>query len=487
MLGVGIVTRLAQRPTSPWAVLAVGGVEPVFDSSVAADLGYQLSMIGVGALIAGAALVDRLALNRLPRWTRSIVAAVVGTTIATIASAPLVAWYFGRVSLIAPASNLAAGPLIALAQPMLFCGMVLAPLRPLALLIADATHPLLAGLDRVALWSAAVPYAAIQVAPTRLDGVLAAIACGAVLVACASREWPRAALVAIAAVAALAWRPLAPGPSSLAELHVIDVGQGDAIALRTPHGRWVLFDAGRAWAGGDAGRSTIIPYLHRRGGALAMFVLSHPHTDHVGGAASVLRALQPARYVDAGFPGGASAYRASLVAARDARVRWTRAHPNDSVVVDGVTITFLAPDSAWTASLADPNLASVVTLVRVGDVRFLLTGDAEGPEEDWLLANEGDRLRADVLKVAHHGSRTSSTAAFLAAVRPRLALVSVGAGNTYGHPSTSVLAALGNAATGGAQVLRTDQLGTIVARTDGQRIFLEAGGEKWELPRSPAP
>src|SRR6185436_18312111 len=139
---------------------------------------------------------------------------------------------------------------------------------------------------------------------------------------------------------------------------------------------------------------------------------------------------------------------------------WARAHPGDSIVVDGVTLTFLAPDSAWTANLDDPNLASVVTLVRVGDVRFLLTGDAEAAEEDWLVAHQADALRADVLKVAHHGSSTSSTPSFLAAVRPRLALVSVGAGNTYGHPSLPTLAAIAASGPGGergaAQVLRTD-------------------------------
>jgi competence protein ComEC len=153
-------------------------------------------------------------------------------------------------------------------------------------------------------------------------------------------------------------------------------------------------------------------------------------------------------------------------------------------VIDGVTITFLAPDSAWTASLTDPNLASVVALVRVGDVRILLMGDAERAEEEWLLSQDRAALRADILKVAHHGSRTSSIEPFLDAVSPRLALVSVGVGNTYHLPTPSVMRALG---AHGAQVLRTDYLGTIVARTDGQRIFLEAAGDRWELPqRSPS-
>lgn len=264
---------------------------------------------------------------------------------------------------------------------------------------------------------------------------------------------------------------------------MIDVGQGDAIALRTPRGHWILIDAGRAWRGGDAGRSTVVPYIGRRSGRLDLFVLSHPHTDHVGGAASVLHALRPPTYVDAGFPGAADAYRTSLDVARREHVHWVRAHPDDTLTVDGVSLRFLAPDSAWTASLVDPNLASVIVQAHYGDVTLLFMGDAEQPEEEWLLARDSAVLRADILKVAHHGSRTSSSEAFLAAVQPRLALVSVGAGNSYGLPTPGIMRRL---AASGAQVLRTDRLGTIVARTDGHRIFVDAAGDTWELPpRSP--
>jgi competence protein ComEC len=141
-----------------------------------------------------------------------------------------------------------------------------------------------------------------------------------------------------------------------------------------------------------------------------------------------------------------------------------------------VKIRFLAPDSVWTASLSDPNEASAVALVQYGRVRFLMTGDAEAGEEEWILAHNADELSADVLKVGHHGSSTSSTDAFVAGVRPRVALVSVGAANTYGHPSIDVVRALGAA---GAQVLRTDQLGSVVVRTDGRSLTVDAGGGQW--------
>ena len=145
-----------------------------------------------------------------------------------------------------------------------------------------------------------------------------------------------------------------------------------------------------------------------------------------------------------------------------------------------MTVSFLAPDSAWTIGLKDPNLASTIALVRYGTVRFLLVGDAERGEEDWLLANKWDELHADVLKVGHHGSSTSSSDAFLKAVHPGVAIISVGAGNKYGHPSEDVLYALARA---GAEVLRTDEAGTVVIRTDGAHIEVEAKGEKWGLAR----
>ena len=265
-----------------------------------------------------------------------------------------------------------------------------------------------------------------------------------------------------------------PG-SGVVELHMIDVGQGDALALRTPRGRWMLFDAGRSWTGGDAGRSTVIPYLRRRGGRLHAFVLSHPHSDHVGGGASVIAALEPDEYWDAAYVAGSATYRASLEQAARHRVAWRRVRPGDSLNVDGVKIRFVAPDSAWTDSLDDANEASAVALVQFGRIRFLMTGDAEGGEEAWMLENAAD-LKADVLKVAHHGSSTSSTPSFLEAVQPRVALVSVGMANTYGHPSNDVVRAL---VASGAQVLRTDQLGTVVVRTNGRTLTVEAGGEQW--------
>jgi competence protein ComEC len=484
MLAVTTLSRVAQRPTSNWASLSLGALVPLGDPRVVAQLGYQLSVLGMASLIASRSVTSRLLSGRLDRWARGIASELLTSGIATMASLPLIAWTFGRVSLVAPLANMAAAPLFGLLQPLLFLALLLSPLEAFARVFADAAHAVFLATDRISVIASSIPFAAVDVAPSFVTvvGLSIAAACG--LVACVMRDGGRALVLAAASLGAIVWLPLVPNGGAMTELHVIDVGQGDALAVRTPKGRWVVIDAGRAWNGNDAGRQTVIPYLRRRGGEVAAFVLSHPHTDHVGGAASLIRALRPERFVDAAYVLANGPYRAALDAVAKEHVRWQRAHPGDSLVIDGITFRELAPDSIWTASLNDPNEASVVVSVRVGDVRFLLEGDAERGEEAWLLAHNPESLRADVLKVAHHGSSTSSTPEFLEAVSPRLSLVSVGGGNTYGHPSADVLARLVER---GAHVLRTDQVGTIVVRTDGHRIFVDVGGQTWEpfaaLPR----
>jgi competence protein ComEC len=402
------------------------------------------------------------------------------SVVASLVSAPLVTWKFGRLSVVAPLTNVVATPVVALLQPTIFLALLCAPLEPVARFLAGAAHPMLVALDGVARSGASVPFGALAIAPTLQGATLAGIATAALVVACVSYFPARAMLVAAAAFAVALWLPIFPRRSGELEMHLIDVGQGDAVALRTPHGRWLLVDAGRSWRGGDAGRATVIPYLRRRGGEVALFVLSHPHSDHVGGAATVLRSLHPGAYWDGAFAGTSEPYRESLEAARDARVHWERVRPGDTLRVDGVFLRVLAPDSSWMAALDDPNEASVVLLAQYGTVRFLLMGDAEGGEERWLMENERAFLAADVLKVGHHGSSTSSGNDFLDAVRPELAVISVGAGNSYGHPDPGVIQAL---ARHGAVVLRTDREGSVVVRTDGRSIDVEEGGDSWELSR----
>jgi competence protein ComEC len=481
MLALLLASRTLQRPTSPWAVLAVGGVAPLVAPRTVLDLGWQLSVAGTVALAAGGALARRSIPTRWHGLRRSTARAAIVSVVATVVTAPLVAWTFGRVALLGPVTNLVADPIMGLLQPVLFLAICI-PIGPVETLFADAAHVLLAAFDGVAAHAAAIPGGAPLVYPTLLAALSGGVAAAAVVVACLSERPTRACIVALACVALMTAEPFLQRPREFTELHMIDVGQGDALALRTTRGRWLVIDAGRSWATGDAGRAVVVPYIAHRGGRVALFALSHPHADHVGGAVSLFSALHPALFLDPGYVGTTPPYLAALAEARAAGIPWRRVHPGDSLVVDEAVVTVLAPDSAWASNLDDANLASTVLLVRVGNVRMLLTGDAEAAEEAWLLAHSPGALRADVLKVAHHGSNTSTTDGFLAAVHPRLALVSVGANNSYGHPDAEVLERLSRAS---VPALRTDLAGTIIVRTDGTRLEVEARGERWSLDAKP--
>jgi competence protein ComEC len=214
---------------------------------------------------------------------------------------------------------------------------------------------------------------------------------------------------------------------------------------------------------------------------VALFILSHPHADHIGGAASVLRKVPVGFLWDGAYPQPSSVYEGVLEAAESKGVAWRKARPGPLIEIDGVGLTVLFPDSAEIAQAPDANAASVVLVAEYRGVRVLLTGDAEREVEARLVARHPELLAADVLKVGHHGSSTSTTERFLAAVAPRVALVSVGTGNRYGHPSPDVMRALQQQ---GTEVLRTDDVGTIVVSIDGgPELRIATEESRWTLRR----
>ena len=507
MLATGTLVARLQRPVHPWTALALGAVIPTWRPDVVLDLGWQLSVSGMASLVAARAIMARVRnsapalplpsdlrfsklrqrtlravvawFKSLDGWRWNLTRELITGTIASLVTAPIVAWYFGRISLIAPLSNIVASPVIAFLQPALFLALVLAPFHAIAKIVADACIAPLAMLDAIASKAASVPYAVLHVAPTLISAVALGTATAAVVRASAARRPVRYVMLAVAAVCVAVWWPMVSRGNGQVELHMIDVGQGDAIAIRTPKGRWILIDAGRSWKGGDAGRRVVVPYVQRLGGEIAAFILSHPHDDHVGGAASVVQALHPATWWEPAYVGTSPTYRTALTAVQANNIPWHRAHPGDTLRIDGVLIRALAPDSAWTRAQTDPNLASVVVAIEYKRVRWLFTGDAEIEEEEWLVNRWGDALHSSILKVGHHGSKTSSSSAFLDAVQPTVALISVGLDNTYGHPSPSTLAEFEQR---GIQVLRTDRDGPIVVRTDGSQQQIQTRAGKWNVP-----
>jgi competence protein ComEC len=471
-----LTASMLQRPTRPEAMIAAAALVLLArDPAALLSPGFQLSFAGVAGLLAlrppllgllgGDASGRRLA--RARRWLADALATSIAATLAT---APIVAWHFGQVAPVGIVANLVAIPLLSLALPALALSLLVGTAVPAA--GAFLAGPAVLGLellDRVASLAAAAPGAAVPMHGSTALLLTVALGAGYTVSRRMGRVRPpiRVAAWGAVTVLVLVTAPLRP-PGSWVEIHVIDVGQGDAIAVRSPANRWVLVDAGVAGRTFDAGERRVIPYLSRRGvKRLEGLVLTHPHADHTGGAAAVIRGLRPRWVGDPGSPAPSAHYLALLRVARDRRMHWVGLRRGATFVLDGVAVEFLHPERIGIME-EDPNDLSIVMRVRYGEFTALLTGDATALVEERLLQGDPDALHAQVLKLGHHGSVTSTTPPFLAATRPRLALVSAGRGNRYGHPHRAVIERVEAA---GAQVLRTDRHGAIVVRGDAWGAF----------------
>ena len=253
------------------------------------------------------------------------------------------------------------------------------------------------------------------------------------------------ATVALGAAAAGLWLAVLAPREELASIAVLDVGQGQAILVRD-RGAAVLIDAGPT----DGAVLRALPRVSDARGLDAV-VLTHQDADHAGGLAEVERRLRVGGVVGV-LPGGASLDIGDRIKLSDRTV-----------------IEVLSPpvQTAGRAHRSDNN-RSLVLLGRIGELRILLPADIEAPAEQWLL-DSGLELRADALVLPHHGSKSSSSQAFVEAVQPRVAIASAGAGNPHGHPHAEVLARYG-----GALLYRTDEHGDVTLRSDGERLWVQS-------------
>ena len=303
------------------------------------------------------------------------------------------------------------------------------------------------------------------------------IALAAALIAAAlwRSRWGAATVAALLAL--LVWHPFPPDvhPGEL-ELTAIDVGQGDSLLVLFPDGKRMLVDGGGIPAFGriarsqlDIGEDVVAPYLWDRGfRSVDVVALSHAHEDHSGGLAALIADFRP-REVWTGFTPDGPEWRAvrDQAVAVGARIMPIRAPSR--FAFGGGTIEVLAPSVNYLPADEPKNNDSLVLRVTFGERSFLLTGDVERGIEQEMAYN--DELRSTtVLKVAHHGSRTSTTEDFLSAVQPAFAVISAGFENSYGHPHPTVVERLRQHH---AAVLRTDVDGMVTIRTDGHRIHVE--------------
>jgi competence protein ComEC len=467
---LALLGRLWQRPADPFSLIATAAlVLLLIDPLALLDAGFQLSFAGTAGIIA----LRRRLLDAIPlRAARPIRESVAVSIAATLATAPITVVHFGQIAPIGVLANLIAIPLTGVAVPAIVVALGASFISTgLATFLGGAAELLLAALDWTATAAAAVPGGQLLVPRDAIYGwglaaLLAPLLAGHL--ARRGREVRRSVRRITAGATALAlliaW-PLAARRlhDGRLEVHAIDVGQGDALAIRTPAGRWILVDAGPGGEGYDAGRSRVVPFLLRHGARrVDMLILTHPDSDHIGGAGAILDAFEVGMVVDPGIAVGKSLYRELLQRASRGNLRWVAARADQEFVIDDVVIQILQPDSSYLDESRTTNDLSVAFRLEYGSFGALFLGDAPAAVEEELAARHGAALRTDLLKVAHHGSLTSSAEALLDAAQPRIALISVGQRNRYGHPAPMVLERLEQRE---IEVLRTDLAGTITVRT----------------------
>lgn len=471
MAAVGVLAVLLGRRADVLRMLALAAVLVILAEPAAArEIGFQLSFVSVLALVLG----TRRWAPRRPggRGDRVRTACVVSAS-ALAGTAPLSALHFQQVSLMSVVANPLVVPLFgslvvilgllgAVVEPLSVAGAGILfrlageALRPGVALVELLARPRLAALD--------VP-APSAVELVILYGLLAA---GALPPSRARRLLAIAALIGL--LADVGWWVRVRWLPGVLRVTFLDVGQGDAAVAELPDGRVLVVDAG-GFPGSDfdTGAAIVAPYLAtRKIGHIDALMMTHAHPDHSGGLPSLVRRYRPSEFWWTGWPGRGDAWarleRSLADAAVPGRILGAGARPTAWAGV----IAVLHPPAGW--ALPDLNDSSLTLRLTHGRVRVLLTGDAEAAAESRMLQRP-DVLPADVVKVPHHGSRTSSTPGFVATVAPRVAVISVGADNRYGLPSPEVEARY---RARGTCVLRTDRCGAVTIVSDGRRLDVSA-------------
>ena len=467
MLAVVILLRQSGRQW-PWAQtwLLAMAVVVALDPWALMQAGFWLSFVAVGVLFAtdsGAKSPDdtraggRFGIEekpegrrRLPAWLAGLAGSLREQWVVTLALTPLSLLLFNQVSLVGLLANAVAIPLVTLVvTPLALLGVLWAPVW---LAAAWAVSVLALFLQWLASW----PLASISVPAAPLWCAVAGVAGGGLL---ATRlSWSLRALGVPLLLPVLLWQPVRVSPGQF-ELLAADIGQGNAVLVRTA-GHSLLYDAGPRFSReSDAGHRVLVPLLRALGDRLDVLMVSHRDTDHIGGAAAVL-AMQPeARLmssIEAAHPLQALRKASRCVAGQ--RWEW-----------DGVAFEVLHPAAAdYGVAGNKPNAMSCVLRITNGSRTALLVGDIESPQELRLATANPASLKADVLLVPHHGSKTSSSEVFLDAVKPQWAVAQAGYRNRFGHPVDSVVARYEER---GIRLVKSPQCGAASWQSQQPEIF----------------
>jgi competence protein ComEC len=487
---------LGRRATAYVSLLASAVILTALTPLALWDVGFQLSFAATLSLILFAPPLERLLERGLvtivpPERAKLVVGILNDVLIVTLAAqiltTPVVAYHFGRLSLVSPITNL----LILPAQMPIMIGggaaalIGLVPLlEPVAQVLFWVPWLFLAYTVAVVRWTASWPFASLEVGPVDLEWIAlyGVLLLGAVWLLgqrrrgtlhlpawTGTRRSTTITLGGLLVAATLLWLAILQLPDGRLHVAFLDVGQGDAIFITTPRGRQILVDGGPSPAALTSALGREMPFWDR---SIDLVIMTHADADHITGLAEVLERYELAGWIDSGTDDPNALYLRCRELLTEKGVPHHAVQTGDRLDLgQGIVIEILHPPGSLMAGTdADSNNNSVVLRLSWDNASFLLTGDAEAEAEQLLLQTE-QVVAADVLKVAHHGSADASMAGFLASVDPSFAVISVGVDNPFGHPAPAVLDRLDQQ--GDVTVLRTDLAGTVEFTTDGRRLWIK--------------
>lgn len=477
------------------------------------DIGFQLSFVAVTAIVYFVPKMETplrrfwavpdsstddgsRIWNFIVKWGRRalkwLILSYLVTLAALLGTTLIIAFHFFRVYPL----GIIVGPFavglvsLILAVGMASVGAGLVSLLPLAKLFAGLNHVIISlFLALIGLFGDASLVMKMTPPTFGIFVVYVAVCLGVTHWQFVYKNWRVATLIGLSAVAIWVWDSAFHEEGRLLEVVTLDVGQGDAAVVKFPDGRAMLVDGGvqRSYYNEkkerqveyDMGERVVAPYLDVNGiRELELVVMSHQDIDHGGGLAHILENFEVKRILgiseaeDVNYSQTIQELRNLANLAKEEGLEVTFEYAGEIELTPTATLNLLHPIDAASTDLrdTDTNDDSLVMKLSYGEVDILFTGDIEAKAETRLLAS-GQNLRAEVLKVPHHGSRTSSTVPFIAAVQPKFALFSLGIRNRFGFPNAEVVARYRER---GCVLLRTDELGAITLKTDGRRCWFRA-------------
>ena len=493
MIGTYVMAYLLDRDGDPWQTTALAALLILIVQPLSLfDIGFQLSFAGVLAILyarrflhppEAMPVTEPEADSLRSRLTTKLREAVIISTFASLGTAPLVLYVFKRLPLIAPLANIVVLPFASIAVPLALLASFLAQAsESLGGVLLFLTGLIVTAMYTLIAFCAAIPYAAPRFGVVALPVIV--LAYGTLVLTPYSRVSRAARWGAITGamliVAWLTWPWLISERNGRLEVTFLDVGQGDASVIRFPRGSAMLIDGGGSYRDDfDVGERVVAPFLWSQGMRRVDYVVAtHPHPDHAKGLGYILRDFRVRQFWDNGAQSLAPWYDKlrQMAMAQDVYRNVVLDGPT-ALTIDGVALELLHPSPTFQPRMkqrgsgenAGENNCSLVIKLTYGSISILFTGDIEQEAERSLLQS-GQNLRATILKVPHHGSRTSSSALFVRAIDPQVAVFSVQRDNRFGHPHPLVVdryTALGT------QILRTDAHGAITLRTDGRSVWIE--------------